>query len=1504
MAEGLRAAFGSEPELQRPSVRRRLQKKTGSQLDLHLHDHSDESDAPVRIDDDAKAMRDPSGRYQVLGEIGRGGVGVVYKGRDQDLGRDVAMKVLRPEHVSRPEIVERFIEEAQIGGQLQHPGIVPVYEIGLQAGERPYFAMKLVKGQTLAELLAQRKSPDEERRRFLGCFEQVCQTIAYAHARRVVHRDLKPNNVMIGSFGEVQVVDWGFAKVLPLATLEGPAPSKAPSMASVISTVRSDPKTGSHSVVGSMMGTPAYMPPEQANGDVEHMDQRSDVFGLGAMLCEILTGKPPYLAADGDLIQQAARAHLQGAYERLEKCGADAVLIALCRQCLSPARQARPDSAKQVAEAVAHYLTSVEERARDAQIHAAEAKVRARATVLLSVAAVLLLAVGGGCYLWLQRERQSRREQASQRVGIALNEANVRLGEARAKEPPELALWARAADAANQAGQLAGETDVGSEQRSHASALLATVHGDQSKAIAAAARLEKDAAMQQRLLDVRSQRLDANGADYMVQEHRRRERGFAAAFDRYLDGRDVTTMSRDDAVQALAGPIAVDLAAGLDTWCSSRRYLGRNDRKSPPDPEATSRLGDLASAIDPDPWRVRLRTMLAADDRDRDAIVALYRDADLDAFPVLSLLLLAGALYDVGDLPASQAVNERGCERFPADFSCAFQLGLLHLNSGRCAPAESWFRVAHALRPDRLENLHHLGKALDGQGDHVEEEQLFRQLEEREPGNAHWTHHVGLALMAQGRLDEAVATYRRAIELDPRQTLSFISLSSAFMRLGRFDDAVAACRRALEIDPQCADACTNLGNSLEQLGELDDAIASYRRAIELAPKSGGAHYNLGNFLKEQGRFAEALPILQHAIAIEPGFARSHGCLGSVLAELGRPDEAIACYQRAIELEPKAAGYHYNLANVLAMANRSDEAVASFRRAIELEPTDARSHMNLGNLLLNRGELDEAIASHRRAAAIWGARSDAYAVEWREKALRAVASDELRIAHRDRLLAVLRGASDAKDSAEWYEAGNLGLARGDHQLAVVAYRRAIERDPTSAILHCNMGVAFERLARLDDAVASFERAIELEPKQALFHVNLANALQLQGNLEDAVGCYREALEIDPTHVAGWLALGKAFREMGEMDESLACARKGAELAPTLPLAVNSLGFTLHEAGRTAESIDCFRKVVALAPSAVNHHNLGAALVRCARPAEAIASYRRAAELDPGNAQFHLDLALALQQAGKHDEAEGFFRRCVELDPTLAMGHYNLAWYLQDEKQWDEAIDHYRKTIANLPDHAEAHCNLAMCLQNTGQFAEALTFVRRGHELGSKRAGWPYPSAEWVRTAEQRAALDEKLPSLLAGVIAPDDEAERLEFTTMCGVKGLHHAAVRLTQEAFAANPALADDLAARHRFNGALSAAMAGTGRSKDSAPLDEPERARLRRLALDWLRADLEVHRRRLERGTPDERAAVVARLGEWQKEPDLDCIRKAAALAALPPAERIAFGNLWAEVAELLRSK
>ena len=327
------------------------------------------------------------GSYRIVGEVARGGMGAVMRAFDSDLGRHVAIKVLHPELARNPETVQRFVEEAQIGGQLQHPGVVPVYELGLTNDERPFFSMKLVKGQTLAALLKSRKSPEDQRRRLLDIFEDLCLTMAYAHSRGVIHRDLNPTNVLIGNFGEVQIVDWGLAKVLPRAEVgEG---------ATTIQTLRSG-GAAQHpsSQAGSLMGTIAYLSPEQARGQVESVDEHADVFSLGAILCEILTGSPPYTGDAESVLMAAASGDVAAAHARLAATGAESEIVDLARECLTKDFEARPRDAQVVAQRVSAFLASLEERARHAQhdIDAAHALV-ARAALTRNIA----IAVAGVC---------------------------------------------------------------------------------------------------------------------------------------------------------------------------------------------------------------------------------------------------------------------------------------------------------------------------------------------------------------------------------------------------------------------------------------------------------------------------------------------------------------------------------------------------------------------------------------------------------------------------------------------------------------------------------------------------------------------------------------------------------------------------------------------------------------------------------------------------------------------------------------------------------------------------------------------------------------------------------------------------------------------------------------------------------------------------------------------------------------------------------------------------
>jgi serine/threonine-protein kinase len=383
-------------------------------------------------------------------------------------------------------MLRRFVEEAQIGGRLQHPGIVPVYELGAFPDRRAFFAMKLVQGRTLAKLLAERKATHQEAAgrtksrvgqrsathqeaagrngkrettitasgspsgesgglrsadppygsdlpRFLGIFEQVCQTMAYAHARGVIHRDLKPSNIMVGSFGEVQVMDWGLAKVLKQGGAADDAAATRTASGGV-RTVRSG-SAGDESRAGSVLGTPGYMAPEQARGELETLDERSDVFSLGAILCEILTGAPPYEGLDRkDVCTRAAAGDVSRAFERLANCGTDCELVELARRCLSPEPANRPHDAGEVARDLGSYTAGVQDRMRRAELTSVEERARQRLT---TVVAASLLVVSTACGLgftsWLQQSHAGKT-----RVALALNEATLLGDQARdnPKTPP------------------------------------------------------------------------------------------------------------------------------------------------------------------------------------------------------------------------------------------------------------------------------------------------------------------------------------------------------------------------------------------------------------------------------------------------------------------------------------------------------------------------------------------------------------------------------------------------------------------------------------------------------------------------------------------------------------------------------------------------------------------------------------------------------------------------------------------------------------------------------------------------------------------------------------------------------------------------------------------------------------------------------------------------------------------------------------------------------------
>jgi serine/threonine-protein kinase len=312
--------------------------------------------------DDGRDASAPGHRYLIGRQIGRGGMGVVFEGWDAQLQRSVAIKLMDRKQEARPVGLLWFFREARLASQLRHPSIVAIHEFDLTDQGQPFIVMQLLTGQTLKHILSLRQDTVAELPGLLATFLQVCQAVASAHGAGVIHRDLKPSNIMVGRFGVVTVMDWGMAQVLGGGSDNAVAPTEdeLPRIS-----VKTAGETEIHrTVAGTVCGTPAYLAPEQARGEVARVDRRSDVFGLGAILCEILTGSPPFSAATSDASwAKAAAGDVADAFARLDACDGPLPLVRLAKHCLAADPAARPDDAAAIVAGLTDYLESGQRRA-------------------------------------------------------------------------------------------------------------------------------------------------------------------------------------------------------------------------------------------------------------------------------------------------------------------------------------------------------------------------------------------------------------------------------------------------------------------------------------------------------------------------------------------------------------------------------------------------------------------------------------------------------------------------------------------------------------------------------------------------------------------------------------------------------------------------------------------------------------------------------------------------------------------------------------------------------------------------------------------------------------------------------------------------------------------------------------------------------------------------------------------------------------------------------------
>ena len=1292
---------------------------------------------PGKTDDERHTPLPPeidlgSERYTLMGELGRGGMGLVLLGRDDELGRELAIKVLLEEHRNDTDLLRRFAEEAQIGGQLQHPGLVPVYDLGIMPDRRPYFTMRKVGGRNLAERLRERPDPSFELTKYLKVFEQVCQAVAFAHARGVIHRDLKSANVMAGDYGEVHVVDWGLAKVLDGTPRRPNGQSVARWMVPV-----TGPASRSHA--GSVVGTPEYMAPEQARGEVEHLDERCDVFGLGAILCEILTGRPAYVGLDDEVRRLASLCDTSEALAGLDACPPDVSdLVDLTRRCLSLMREKRPRNAKEVADAVAAHFANAQERLRRAELENVRAEERARRerqarrlTVALAASILCLVSVGGGGWAWLQSDRATRRLETARAVNQAIDESLVALGQAK-EAPEDLNRWGEALSAARRAeGLLAG--------REAAPDLRARV----GSAVRDAESMARDRRMLDRIEALRSQ-LFFPGDQF---DPRRAMPNYAAAFRDY--GIDVEALSpKEAAVLIQKSPIRKSLLAALDWWTSLS------------DGQLAMHIFDTYNLVDPDPYRRVVRyARLSGDDETLRAAAYMPEAATLPTHLALGLTM---KLKD-HDREKAEEILQTLWQKHPEDFWVNYHLGILWVTVDPPKPAESirYLTAAGVLRPENP--LPHLMLAglLKKEGDRNGSIASYRRVVRILPNNVGARLKLAMSLEDAGDRDGAQAEYRAALNLapDPASTppetktatgraaeiIKMVAdyareiglgsdMADAHFQIGRakyaLGDRKAAeseLREAIRLRPDFADAHSFLGSFLADIGNWQEAERETREAIRLTPESGTSHFGLGVVLFAQNRFDESITEIRNSIRLEPAGARqvvAQMLIAKALLRNGDGEAAVAAYHDVLRTT-KSLEALLGLGEALIKINKPIEAAVPLSEAVKLEPQSPDAHAVLGAALADQGLLAKAIAEVREAVLLrpGDAHTHSFLAVLLDRAKDPVGAE----AQAREALRINQNDADAHRVL-----GSVLLIRNQIDEAKVELLEAIRLQPEDAASHGSLSIILRFQGELDEAIKEAREAIRSAPEVFSTHSLLAETLMAKGDEAAAAAEFRTALKLNPNDYDSHINLGVLLDRAGELRAAESEFRLGVALKPEDVLAHTNLGSVLERLGDWRGVAATCHELTKIKPDdPQTWFNLGRVLSVPGELDAAVVALREALRLKPGWPEAHAMLGYVLDRKGDLDAAAAEYREAVRIKPDYPDVHVNLGNVLErlgdlrgataDRKgDLNAAAAEYREAVRIKPDYPEAHANLGRVLSVPGELDAAVAALREALRL---KPGWP-------------------------------------------------------------------------------------------------------------------------------------------------------------------------------------
>lgn len=1186
-------------------------------------------------------------KYHVRNQIGQGGMGAVFLVHDTDLNRDLALKTIQLEISSDPIALNRFLDEMRITAQLQHQGIVPIYFHGILEDGRPFYLMKIVGGNSMRRLLTNRHVTGTSNRQFVEWIRQVCDAVGYAHQKGILHRDLKPENIMKGEQDEIQTLDWGLAKdTAKKRELRGGPNSD---LTDAVGNANKD-----DTVAG--LGTRGYMAPEQADNQRDKIGCEADVFSIGSILCEVLTGEPAYVTRH--LAKVDAHEIRQGVVhsrERLANCGERKELIDLCLHCIAFEPSERPKDANEVSARIKKLFEDIEANERTTQLELVKAEAEQKRLLLVQeqdrkrrrsrnryVAAIASIGlVGASIAIWLWNQNAIRRVEMRQTLIAQKDQGET--------------LFKQIALKLTQANIDLGDIDADLRQLRDIHAAMQTKPENWQNQIG---ELSRDLQMRVRLREVesnawkvKSDGLTLRGAEAVSE--------YAQVFEEY--GIPIGKTSLEEAASLIEKSLVKTfIDEALHFWLAH---------------DAEQSLFDLCNRIDPVALHVKLRSALfqANELELEEALQSLdfkkMRPA-LATFLSMNPLMRKARAYEVLWDAALSHPSHFGLhmhlksvldERFEGQFP------LLRIGIGRSAIA---------LRQDISAMYTSLGNAFLENQEWERAKFALESATALEANNAAPLVGLGNYYYNKKDLDQADKMYAKALAINPKLSNANFGRARVAIERSAFQDALDFLQKA-EPAQGSLRILEHQGIALMRMAKYEEAIPVYRRLLELTNTRSDFSLKLAECMSQTNQHEEAIVLLKPIVADNNASPQAVTLLAECHAEVGNVELAKDCFEKAIATTTVPA--------------KTFEAYGDF---------------------IN-GQGDYRAASRHYFASYKLERSN----EVKEK-LRKAIIQYLTIQSKGKPIVKALEAKPPTSTA-LNDIGWASLQQGFQDIATCFFEYALEVDRHNEKARNNYVDTLISIGRLKDAEEVVVQGIELNPKNTYFHQRHSQILRGRSAYAEAIAAAERSVEFDTKNPMGWVMLVRGLAADGQNEKALEQAQLACLQLPDQENTNHQLAYQLMILGKTEEAKEAFKiainKETACESLAIDYANFLSSLNQVE---QAIEMLRAMTQRLPKSAKVQNMLGWQLQKQGLQDEAIAAYQEAQRLDPNYILPYSNLAAIHKRSGNLDKAQEQLSELVKKFPQDTSNLIELASVQSELKDYSQAITTLLTAQKLNPK------------------------------------------------------------------------------------------------------------------------------------------------------------------------------------------